>query len=151
MTQLPYRYMTNRKTIVLTMQTFVSKVMSLLFNRLSRFVIAFLPRSRLFLFIYIFLIICRNICLLCYYCVLSCFSHAQLFATSWSVVCQASLSRDSPVKNTGVDCHGLFQRIILTQGWNPLLLFPAYDSSSLAFLMMYSANKLNKQGDNIQP
>ena len=58
-------------------------------------------------------------------CVLSCFSHAQLFATSWSVVCQASLSTDSPVKNTGVDCHGLFQRIILTQGWNPLLLFPA--------------------------
>jgi len=37
--------MTTGKTIVLTRQTFVSKVMSLLFNMLSRLVIAFLPRS----------------------------------------------------------------------------------------------------------
>ena len=36
------------KIIVLTVQTFVSKVISLLFNILSRFVIAFLPRSKLF-------------------------------------------------------------------------------------------------------
>ena len=35
-----------RKAIVLTIQTFVGKVMSLLFNTLSRFVIAFLPRSK---------------------------------------------------------------------------------------------------------
>ena len=39
-------YMTTRKTIALTVQTFVSKVMSPLFNMLSRFVIAFLPRSK---------------------------------------------------------------------------------------------------------
>ena len=38
-----------KKTIALTRWTFVSKVMSLLFNMLSRFVIAFLPRSKLFL------------------------------------------------------------------------------------------------------
>ena len=38
--------MTTGKTIVLTRQTFVSKVMSLLFNMPSRFVIAFLPRSK---------------------------------------------------------------------------------------------------------
>ena len=38
--------MTTGKTIDLTIQTFVSKVMSLLFNMLSRFVIAFLPRSK---------------------------------------------------------------------------------------------------------
>ena len=44
MVQLSHPYMTTRKTIALTM-TFVSKVMSLLFNTLSRFVIAFLPRS----------------------------------------------------------------------------------------------------------
>ena len=37
--------MTNGKTIALTIQIFVSKVMSLLFNMLSRLVIAFLPRS----------------------------------------------------------------------------------------------------------
>ena len=44
--QLPHPYMTTGKTIALTRQTFVGKVMSLLFNILSRFVIAFLPRSK---------------------------------------------------------------------------------------------------------
>ena len=38
--------MTDGKTIALTEQTSVGKVMSLLFNTLSRFVIAFLPRSK---------------------------------------------------------------------------------------------------------
>ena len=46
MVQLSHPYMTTRKTIVLTRWTFVSKVMSLLFNRLSRFVIAFLSRIK---------------------------------------------------------------------------------------------------------
>jgi len=45
MVQLPHLYMTTGKTIALTIRTFVSKVMFLLFNTLSRFVIAFLPRS----------------------------------------------------------------------------------------------------------
>ena len=44
--QLSYPYMTIGKTIALTRQTFVDKVMSLLFNMLSRFIITFLPRSR---------------------------------------------------------------------------------------------------------
>ena len=42
MVQLPHPYMTTGKTIALTRWTFVGKVMSLLFNTLSRFVIAFL-------------------------------------------------------------------------------------------------------------
>ena len=46
MVLLSHPYMTSGKTIALTRQTFVSKVMSLLFNMLSRFVIAFLPRSK---------------------------------------------------------------------------------------------------------
>ena len=46
MVQLSYPYMTTGKTIALTIRTFVSKVMSLLFNMLSRFIIAFLPRSK---------------------------------------------------------------------------------------------------------
>ena len=45
MVQLLHLYLIIGKTVVLTMQTFVSKVMSLLFNTLSRFVITFLPRS----------------------------------------------------------------------------------------------------------
>ena len=44
--QLSHPYMTTGKTITLTIQTFVGKVMSLLFNMLCRFVIAFLPRSK---------------------------------------------------------------------------------------------------------
>ena len=46
MVQLSHPYMTTRKTIALIIWTFVSKVMSLLFNILSRFVIAFLPGSK---------------------------------------------------------------------------------------------------------
>ena len=44
--QLSHPYMTTGKTIALTRWTFVSKVMSLLFNMLSKFVITFLPRSK---------------------------------------------------------------------------------------------------------
>ena len=46
MVQHSHPYMTTGKTIALTRWTFVSKVMSLLFNMLSRFVIAFLPESK---------------------------------------------------------------------------------------------------------
>ena len=45
MVQLSHPYMTTGKTIALTRWTFVGKVMSLLFNILSRLVITFLPRS----------------------------------------------------------------------------------------------------------
>ena len=44
--QLSHLYMTTEKTIALTRRTFVDKVMSLLFNMLSRLVITFLPRSK---------------------------------------------------------------------------------------------------------
>ena len=44
--QLSHPYMTTGKTIALTRWTFVGKVMSLLFNMLSRLIIAFLPRSK---------------------------------------------------------------------------------------------------------
>ena len=46
MVQRPHPYMTTGKTIVLTIWTFVCKAMSLIFNRLSRFVIALLLRSK---------------------------------------------------------------------------------------------------------
>ena len=46
MVRLSHSYMTTGKTIALTVQTFVGKVMSLIFNMLSWFVIAFLPRSK---------------------------------------------------------------------------------------------------------
>ena len=53
MVQLSHPYMTTGETIALTIQIFVGKMMSLLFNMLSRFVIAFLPRSKCLLFSWI--------------------------------------------------------------------------------------------------
>ena len=46
MAQLSHPYMTTGKSIALTRWTFVNKLMSLLLNTLSRFVIAFLPKSK---------------------------------------------------------------------------------------------------------
>ena len=46
MVQLSHIYMTTGKIIALTVQTFVGKVMSLLFTTLSKLVIAFLPRGK---------------------------------------------------------------------------------------------------------
>ena len=46
--QLSHQYMTTGKTIAVTRQTFVSKMMSLLFNTVSRFVTVFLPRASIF-------------------------------------------------------------------------------------------------------
>ena len=46
MVQFSHVYMTTRKTIAMTIQTFVGKVISLLFNMLSKFVIAFLPTRK---------------------------------------------------------------------------------------------------------
>ena len=46
MVQLLHPYMTIRKTIALTKWNFVGKVLSLLFNKLSRLVITFLPRNK---------------------------------------------------------------------------------------------------------
>ena len=56
--QFSHAYMTTGKTIAMTfiIWTFIGKVMSLLFNMLSRLVIAFLPRSKRLLFIYLFIL-----------------------------------------------------------------------------------------------
>ena len=51
--QLSHPYMTTGKTIALTRRTFVGKVISLLFNMLSRFVVAFLPRSKCLLILWL--------------------------------------------------------------------------------------------------
>ena len=54
MVQLSHPYMTTGKVTALTTWTFVAKIMSLLFNMLSRLVIVFLPGSKRLLFIYLF-------------------------------------------------------------------------------------------------
>ena len=54
-----------------------------------------------------------------YVCMLS---PVWLFATPWTVACQASLSWNFPGKNTGLGCHFLLQGIFPNQGLNPCLL-----------------------------
>ena len=49
-------------------------------------------------------------------------SHVRLFVIVWIVAYQVLCLWDSPGKDTGVGCHGLFQRIFLAQGSNPCLL-----------------------------
>ena len=56
--QLSHPYMTTGKTIALTRWTFVGKLMSLLFNMLSRLVIAFLARSKHFFCFFVCLFVC---------------------------------------------------------------------------------------------
>ena len=62
MVQLSHLYMTTGKTTALTIQIFVSKVMSLLFKTLSRFIIAFLPRGKLLLLLLLSLQSCLTLC-----------------------------------------------------------------------------------------
>ena len=58
--RLSHPYMTTGKTIALTRQTFVGKLMSLLFNKLSRLVIVFLPRNKHLLISWLLSTICRD-------------------------------------------------------------------------------------------
>ena len=58
--QLSHPYMTTGKTRALTRQIFVGKVMSLLFNMLSRLVIAFLPKSKHLLILWLAVTICSD-------------------------------------------------------------------------------------------
>ena len=53
------------------------------------------------------------------------FGCVPLFATLWTVACQALCPRDSPGKNPGVGCQALLQGAFPTQGLNPRLMSPA--------------------------
>ena len=86
MVQLSQPYMTTGKTTALTRWTFVGRVMSLLFNMLSRFVIVFLLRSKCLLISWLqspSTVIFSSVQLL---------SHVWLFMTPWIAARQASLS-----------------------------------------------------------
>ena len=64
----------------------------------------------------------QSLCVCMHVCVLSRFSHVQLFATPWIVAHQAPLSMDSPGKDAGMGSHSLLQGILLTQRLNPRLV-----------------------------
>ena len=153
--------MTTGKTI---RQTFVSKVMSLLYNMLSRLVIAILPRSKCLLIswlqsptavilepkkiksVSVFLSICHKVTEA---------DNIQKTKIMVSFKPAFSLSCFTFIKNF---CSSLLSaiRVVSSAYLRLFIILPAIliltcVSSSLAFHMLGSAYKLNKQGDNIQP
>ena len=106
--QLSHPYMTTRKTIALMRQTFAGKVMSLLFNMLSRLVITFLPRSKRLLISWLqspsAMILEKWK-----------WSHSVVSDFSWPHGQQPTRllhPRDFPSKSNGVGCHCLLQVFI---------------------------------------
>ena len=159
-------YITTGKTIALTRRTFLGKVMCLLFNMLSRLVISFLLRSKCLLISWpqsssamileppkikssTVSIVSPSIChegTRCYdlrFWMLS-FKPASSLSFFTFIKRFFSYSSLSAIRVGSSEYLRLFT-------FPPAILIPACASSSLAFLMMYSAYKLNKQGNNIQP
>ena len=160
--------MTTGKTIALTRQTFVGKVMSLLFNVPSRFVIAFLPRSKRLLILWLqslseVTLESKKIKSV----TVSTFSpticHEEmgppaLILVFWMLSFKPAFSLYSFNLIKRLFSFSLLSaiRVLSSAYWGlliflPAILIPTCDSSSLVFHMMYSAFKLNKQGDNMEP
>ena len=75
-------------------------------------------------------------------------SRVQLFVTPWTVANQAPPSMGFSRQEYWSGLPFPSPRLLI---FLPTILIPAFESSSLAFCIMYSAYKLDKQGDNIQP
>ena len=153
--QLSHPYMITGKTIALTRQTFVGKARSLLFNMLSRLPITFLPRSKRLLISWLqspsaVILEPREIKSASFPIYLPwsdgtrchdlCFLHVEFNSTFL-------LSSFTFIKRLFSSSSLSAIRVVFL----PAILIPACASSSPAFLIMYSAYKLNKQSDNIQP
>ena len=160
--------MTTGKTVVLTRWTSVSKLMSLLFNILSRLFIAFLPRSMHLLISWLQSpyavildpkkakpvtdsIVSPFICheLMGPDAVIFVFWMLSFKPIFWlsSFTFIKKLFSSSLLSAIRV-VPSVYLRLLI---FLSAILIPACASSSPAFHMMYSAYKLNKQGDNIQP
>ena len=158
--------MTTGKTITLTRQTFVGKVMFLVFYMLSRLVITFLPRSKRLLISWlqspsaVILEPRKSLPLF------PLFPH--LFAMKWWTRCHDLSFLNVSLKPTfSLSSFTFIKRLLSSSSpsairvvssaylrwliFLPAILIPACASSSPAFLMMYFAYNLNKQGDSIQP
>ena len=160
--------MTTEKTIALTRWTFVGKVISLLFDMLSRFVLTFFPRSKCLLISWLqspsavileppkiksatVSTVSPSIChevmgpdtMILVFWMLS-FKSTFLLSSFTFIKRLFSSSSLSAIKVVS----SAYLRLLI---FLPAILIPACASSSPVFLMMYSAYKLNKQGDNIQP
>ena len=153
--------MTTGKTIALTRQTFVDKAMSPLLNMLSGLVITFLPRSKRLLISWLrspsaVILEPRKIKSATVSIVSPSICHEVMGPDAMSFKPTFSLSTFTFIKKL-CSSSSLSPIRMVSCAYLRLLIFllafliPAYASSSPAFLMMYSAYKLNKQGDKIQP
>ena len=139
--------------------------MSLLFNMLSRLVITFLPRSKHLLISWLqspsaVLLEPKSQLLFTLFPHLFCHEvmgpDAMIFVF-WMLRFKLSFSLSSFTFKRLFSSSSLSSKRVVSSAYLRLLIFllailiPASASSSPAFLMMYSAYKLNKQGDNIQP
>ena len=164
--QLSHPYMTTGKTVSLIRQTFVSKVMSMLFNMLSRLVITFLPRSKCLLISRLqspsaviletskiksvtVSIVSTSICH-------EVMGPDAMILAFWMLGFKPTFSLSSFTFSKWLYffpfCHKggviCISEVLICL---PAILIPACASSRPVFLVMYSAYKLNKQHDNIQP
>ena len=165
--QISHPNMTPGKTIALTRWTFVGKGMSLLFNMLSRLVITFLPRSKHVLISWLqspsaVILEPRKIKPATVYTVSSSVFHevmgpGAMILVFWMLSFKSTFftllfyfhqeAFSSSLSGISVVSSAYLRLLIFL----PAILIPICASSSPAFLMMYSAYKLNKHGDNIQP
>ena len=166
--QLSHPYMTTGKTIALSRPTFVGKVMSLFFNMLSRLVIAFLPRSKCLLISWLqspsaVILEPKIINSATVSAVYPSFCHEvvgpdAMILVFWMLRFKPTFSLSSfTFINRLFSSSSLSTIRVVSYAYLRLLIFllailgPACASSSPTFLVMYSAYKLNKQDDNIQP
>ena len=166
MGQLTHPYMTTGKTVSLTIKTFVSKVLSLLCNALnlsqlsfqgiSVFLISWLSSPS----IVIFGAQENKICTAFTFSPSICHEVVGTICHDLSVLnvgFQAAFSLSSTLIKRLLSSSLLSSIRVVSSAYLRLLVFlpeiliPACDSFTLAFCMMYSACKLNKQHDSIQP
>jgi len=160
--QLSHPYMTTGKTIALTRWTFAGKVMSLLFNMLSRLVIAFLPWSKHLLISWLHspsavILEPKKIVSHCFHCFPIIYqmpwsSSFECWPLSFNIKTtllfhfhQEALFSSSSLSIVRVVSSEYLRLLIFL----PAILIPACVSCSLAFWIMYSAYKFNKHDDNI--
>ena len=159
--------MTIGKTIALTRQTFVCKVLSLLFNMLSRLIITFLPRSKCLLISWLqspsaVILEPKKIKSLTVSIVSPSICHEvmgpdAMILIFWMLRFKPDFSLSSYTFIKRLFNSSLSAIKVVSSAYLKLLIFllailiPACASSRLAFHMMHSAYKLNTQGDNIQP
>ena len=157
--------MTTGKTIALTRLTFVGKVMSLLFNMLSRLVITFPPRNKCLLISWLqspSAVILEPPKIKSLTVSPSIFHEVMgpdaMILAFWMLSFKPTFSFSLSLSSRGslfffTFCHKVGCNLYIWGYWyfSPSILIPACASSSPAFYMMYFAYKLNKQGDNMQP